>query len=118
MKIKFDDIKSDSFKHWFIIHAVTKLSDAKYNESFKNHHENGGIMELDFRINGIEIDPFAVIDGIEAQMDNMVEKRAKELIGDKLNTALEDIETYCNEAKVLRHGLYSKLGFKYDEYDE
>jgi uncharacterized protein YPO0396 len=110
------DPSSNSFKHWFLIHVLTKAFD-KYNEDprwgeISDASNKFTEVEFEFKINGVAIpNPLDFLDMIDSQMEDMVQRAAKEMLqkqtSDEISRLTEQVDEFVEliEARFRRIAL-------------
>lgn len=84
------EIESGSFLNWVIVEAVSKLPDRKSAELIKTGKD--GVYEFTLTMNGVEIPFIKTVSGIKKQLDDMVDKRARQLIDEKISDFVDVLE--------------------------
>jgi hypothetical protein len=115
MKYEFDTL-SNIRKH-FIASLVTKLrEEGKEKENkFLVEFSKDRSLEIDVKINGFEMDPFAFLDSQQNFIEKYTEEKAQELIKEKLSEIFNDIEEYGSVQQRMERALCEKIGISYKE---
>jgi len=92
LKLGFRD-----FIEWVIIHSIVSTKEGS-EKKFKDVKLDN--LNVELKINGIEVPFMQTLRDIEKQLDEMIEKKAKELLLDKfgdLHNKIAEISNYFDE---------------------
>lgn len=97
MKIKFDKIKNELLRH-VIIHGIS-TNKKKGDELIAETHKNGGRVDLELKLNGFELPILSWFNRLDRDIDRMVEKKAHEMVTEKLNDVESEFYEIIQEAR-------------------
>ena len=83
MKVIFDEL--NEFKTWIIVNH-TVLTDKPLAEILGEHYHETGELDVAVTVNGHDVNFERFIDEFEKQLDDMVERKAREIVKDKLRS--------------------------------
>lgn len=103
------DAKRDSFLYWLIPTLLSPVSNGKL-ESFRELSEQFSRVELGITINGVTVDPKALVESIERNYDFHVARSAESLIEE---IGMDDLVKFVHDAqseiiKLLKQKLVDK----------
>lgn len=90
-----DDLRSNDFAWWLILEAVSQLHNADKIISAGE----GGRHTICLTLNGFELPMLDTLVEIDKQLDKLVEKRALELLDERVGDALETMRDTASALK-------------------
>lgn len=121
---KFTDCTKN--EQWMFCELLGKLDSrnkeqaTKFADNYKK--DNGGLLTIEFKLNDIEMDFFAVVDEMFRQFDRIVQEEALKKVEStlsKLDDIIHEFQLNINEIKEnVRKDVCQNLGLKYEPKEE
>ena len=111
----YDDL--NKFQQWAIIHMIVAKEEIDKESTYafyKDLAPKNGEMEIKCTINGVEVDLLTILNRLEECMDAEIEKKANDLIKDKLNDFTHYIDSI---KKTMTDHISKKFGIEIEEED-
>ena len=110
-KITFNELrKKSSLLEWFLVHTSVKYDTT--DEIVKNVDPETKEFSISLRVNGVELPLFEAFEEIQRQMDEMVAKKARDLLKEKFY----DFEDFMHQLQdQIITQVSEKFGIHYEK---
>lgn len=109
-----------TFADWFFLHLITEagLKDPAVQEALlKEYHDGNGIIEVDLKINGHEMDIHELMERIEKGRTHYMTEYLKEMIGDKFVQIDREMEKITETIRAAERAMRSEIRSKFPEVE-
>ena len=93
------EANGDTFPGWFLIHAMCNHTGVHIKEAFNMN--NDCKIEVSLVINGIEVPVKETLDEMNQQMDEMIRRKAVELLSERVGDTMNILDKIEAHGKTL-----------------
>jgi len=114
-----DHFKTNDMLSHIILNAISSVNNSNKDEMIFDKYHKDGNLEIDFKINGVEVSIVPFSEHLEKELNRMIEQKAGELIVqnnlDKMSDLTIKMDVIISRANTL---LKKAIKEKFPQYDE